>query len=317
MTLLVGDIGGTNGRFGVVDEGELRPGRVESEPGEAHQTFEAALGACLDRLDVRPSRAAFAVAAPIGEDGRARLTNRRGWTIDPRALKRRFGFDDVLVMNDFVAQAASLPHLQDDETVVIGDARPRRAVKAAVGPGTGLGVAGLLPEGENWRPLPSEGGHVEFAPVSAREAAAFDVLRSKLGRISAEYVVSGPGLARLHDALAQAEGRAPPGLDPAAITAAAVANEREAAETAALFLSMLARFAGDMALTFGAKGGVYLCGGVAPHLLPVLDRAAFRAAFEAKAPHEAMMRATATVVVTSAVAGLIGAAAMAAREIKI
>lgn len=313
MTVLVGDIGGTNGRFGLVEDGGLRPSGIEIEPGEAHETFEAALAAYLDRLDARPRRAAFAIAGPIGDDGRGVLTNRRNWIVDPQALKSRFGFDEVLAMNDFVAQAASLPHLEADETVLIGDAAPRRDVKAAVGPGTGLGVAALLPEGDGWRPLPSEGGHVEFAAVDARETTAFEILRRRLGRISAEYVVSGPGLARLHDALAEAEGRAPPGLDPSAITKAAMEGEAEAAATAALFLAMLARFAGDMALTFGAKGGVYLCGGVAPHLLPILDAAAFRAAFEAKAPHDGLMRATATVVVTSPVAGLVGCAAMAAR----
>lgn len=311
-TVLVGDIGGTNGRFGLVGDDRLRPDGVVSEPGEAHATFEAALGAALDRLGGRPSRAALAVAGPVGEDGRAVITNRRGWTIDPERLKARFGFAEVLVINDFVAQAAALPHLDASETAQIGDAPPRRAVKAAVGPGTGLGVAALLPDGPDWRPMASEGGHVEFAPVSAREAAAFAILRRSFERISAEHVVSGPGLARLHDALAEIDGGAPSGLDPAAIAAQALGGEARASETVALFLSMLARFAGDMALTFGAAGGVYLCGGVAPHLLPALDPAAFRAAFEAKAPHGPLMREIATVVVTSGRAGLIGAAAIAA-----
>lgn len=314
MAVLVGDIGGTNGRFGLVDDGALRPDRIESEPGDAHERFEDALGAFLEKTGEKPDRAALAVAGPVDDRGHARITNRQNWVIDPDALKQRFGFSDVLVMNDFVAQAASLPHLSDDETVSLGAARPRRAVKAAVGPGTGLGVAALLPEGEDgWQPLPSEGGHVEFAPVTAEEAAAFKIIRRAMGRVSAEYVVSGPGLARLHDALAEAQGKPAPGLKPAEITEAAVKGEREALATAKLFLTMLARFAGDMALTFGAHGGVYFCGGVAPHLLPVLDVKAFRAAFEAKSPHDEMMSRTATVVVTSPIAGLIGASAMAAR----
>ncbi|MFC3690934.1 glucokinase [Chenggangzhangella methanolivorans] len=314
MAVLVGDIGGTNGRFGLAEKGGLRPDRIDVEPGDDHASFEDALGAYLEKTGEKPDRAALAVAGPVDDEGRARITNRKSWTIDPQALKRRFGFSDVLIMNDFVAQAASLPHLQNDETILIGDARPRRAVKAAVGPGTGLGVASLVPEGDDgWRPLPSEGGHIEFAAVDAHESAAFGVFRRRFGRVSAEYVVSGPGLARLHDALAEVEGRKAPGLDPAAVTKAALDGDPEASATAALFLTMLARFAGDMALSFGAKGGVYLCGGVAPRLVPALDVAAFRAAFDAKSPHEEMMRATATAVVTSPIAGLIGASAMAAR----
>jgi glucokinase len=314
MAVLVGDIGGTNGRFGLLEDGGLRPERIESEPGDAHKRFEDALGAFLEKAEQKPDRAALAVAGPVDDRGNARITNRQSWMIDPEALKKRFGFSDVLVMNDFVAQAASLPHLDDGETVFVGAPHPRRAVKAAVGPGTGLGVAALLPEGEDgWRPLPSEGGHVEFAPVTDEEAAAFEIIRKAMGRVSAEYVVSGPGLARLHDALAEARGAPAPGLKPAEITEAAVKGEREALATAKLFLTMLARFAGDMALTFGAHGGVYFCGGVAPRLLPVLDARAFRVAFEAKSPHDEMMSRTATVVVTSPIAGLIGASAMAAR----
>lgn len=311
--LLVGDIGGTNGRFGLVDPDGLRPRRVLVEEGAAHASFAAALAAYLDKTGARPRRAALAVAGPVGEDGRARVTNRPSWEMDPRDLKRRFGFDDVLVINDFVAQAASLPHLDPSETVPIGAASPRGDVKAAVGPGTGLGVAALIPDGGGWRPLASEGGHVDFAPLDAVEAAAFEIIRRKTGRVSAEHVVSGPGLALLHDALAEAEGLSLPGIAPGEIAAAAAAGEPQALATARLFLTMLARFAGDVALTFGARGGVHLCGGVTPNLMPVLDPEAFRAAFEAKSPHEAMMRGIATVVVTSPVAGLVGAAAVATR----
>lgn len=311
MTVLVGDIGGTHGRFGLVSGEALRPTDVGVEGGDAHADFADAVAAYLERAGARPSRAAFAVAGPVGDGRRARITNRPSWEIDADALAERFGFERVDLMNDFVAQAACLPHLDPSEVVRIGEAAPCDAVKAALGPGTGLGVAALVPVGGHWLPVASEGGHVEFAATDAREAAALDVIRRARGRVSAEDVVSGPGLARLYDALAAADGCASAPLAPDEIVAGAGAGDLRAAETVRLFAKMLARFAGDVALTFAARGGVYLCGGVAPRLLGLIDAASFRASFEAKDPHRPLMREIATSVVISPVAGLIGCAAMA------
>jgi glucokinase len=308
--LLVADVGGTHGRFGVVAEGETRPRDVGIERGDAHATLDRAVAAYLDRASVRPRRAAFAVAGPV-EGRRARITNRPTWEIDADALAARFGFADVVLMNDFAAQAACLPHLAPSETVPIGAAAARPGVKVAVGPGTGLGVAALLPDGEDWRPLPGEGGHVEFAAASSREAAAFDAMRRRCGRVSAEDVLSGPGMTRLHRALAEVDGVEAADHAPADLVAAAAAGPGRASETVAVFLAGLARFAGDVALTFGAAGGVYLCGGVVPKMLDLIEPEAFRAHFEGKTPHEAMMRAIPTAVVTTPVAGLIGCAAAA------
>ena len=308
--MLVGDIGGTHGRFALAGQ-DLRPQRAGVENGEDHADFEAALAAFLEKSGARAEVAAFAVAGPVGADGGARITNRRAWLIEPRTLERRFGFARVIVMNDFVAQAASLPHLPPDALQTLGGPPPApRGLKVAVGPGTGLGVAALAPEpGGGWRPLAGEGGHVEFAATSPREWAAFEVVRRALGRVEAEAIVSGPGLGRLHGALATVDGVEPTATEAPEIVAAAEAGDARALETVRLFLTMLARFCGDLALTYAAEGGVYVCGGVAPKLAGLLDRAAFRAAFEAKAPHEAMMRATGTMLVTSPVAGLIGCAA--------
>lgn len=314
MTLLVGDIGGTHGRFATVEGGGLRPGELDVREGDAYATFEEALAAHFDGADEKPRRASFAVAGPVGADGTARITNRAAWVVDPAALKRRFGFERVLVVNDFVAQAASLPHLDGDEVVAIGSPGPQDAAKVALGPGTGLGVAGLVRDlGGGWLPVASEGGHVEFAAIDRREAAAFEIIRREKGRVEAEALVSGPGIARLHAALAEVEGRAPDGASTPDIVSAATKGDPPALATVTLFLTLLARFSGDMALVFEARGGVYLCGGVAPRLIGLIDPEKFRATFEAKAPHEAMLRETATLVVTSPSAGLIGAAAVAGR----
>jgi len=304
LDLLVGDIGGTNSRFGLVPPGGLRPYAIATAPDEAYAAFEDAVAAYLQQTGETPGRAVFAVAGPV-RNGAAHLTN-RDWTIDAAALSRRFGFAAVEVVNDFVAQAASLPHLAPDDLRRIGGPEPRpEAVKAAVGPGTGLGVAALLRVEGKWLPVPSEGGHVELAAVSDREAGAFAEIRRRHGRVSAEHVLSGPGLARLHHAL---HGGAE--LAAAAVTERATQQDAAALETIEIFLRLLARFAGDVALTFGA-GAVYFCGGVLPKLIGFVDAGAFRSSFEAKGPHLGMMRETATLLVTSPVAGLVGCAALA------
>lgn len=310
--LLIGDIGGTHGRFALA-RADFGPERIGVEEGDAHPDFESALAAYLEKSGVKADIAAFAVAGPVTAGETARVTNRRNWTFDVESLKRRFGFSSVIVMNDFVAQAAALPHLTADEIAPIGPTPRMGGMKVAVGPGTGLGVAALAPEGPGWRPLPGEGGHVELAAVSGREWAAFELIRTQLGRVEAEAVISGPGLLRLHRALAQLDGREAAEADAAAIVLAARRGETRALETVGLFLDMLARFCGDLALTYAAEGGVYICGGVAPKMLDLIDPDAFRAAFEAKAPHEALMRRMATTVVVSPTAGLLGCAAQARR----
>lgn len=311
--LLVGDIGGTHGRFALAGA-DLRPEHTSVEEGGAHPDFASALAAYLDTSGVTADVAAFAVAGPVTAGETARVTNRRNWTFDVEALKRRFGFSRVVVMNDFVAQAAALPHLAGEELVALGPGLPApHGLKVAVGPGTGLGVAALAPEGAGWRPLPGEGGHVELAAVNQREWAAFELIRRELGRVEAEAAISGPGLARLHRALAQLDGAEATEASAADIVAAAGRGEARSLETVRLFLGMLARFCGDLALTYAAEGGVYICGGVAPKMLDLIDHAAFRSAFEAKAPHGELMRKTATAVVVSPVAGLLGCAAEARR----
>lgn len=310
MTLLVGDIGGTNCRFGLIEGDAYRPDEVRIEPGDDHAAFEDAVAAYLEKTGARPSHAALAIAGPVaGRD--ARLTNRQNWIFDADALERRFGFERVELMNDFVAQAASLPHLDPSELTPIGDAEPAELTKVALGPGTGLGVAGLLRDRGLWIPVPSEGGHIELAGVDDREAAILAIVRRSVCRVSAETLNSGLGMPRLHAAIAELEGRAPPQAETPDIVARAIEGEPAALQTAQTFLTMFARFAGDMALVFGARGGAYVCGGVVPRLQSVIDPAAFRAAFEAKAPHEAMMRGIATILVSSDVSGLVGCAATA------
>jgi glucokinase len=180
-------------------------------------------------------------------------------------------------------------------------------VKLVLGPGTGLGVAALLPSDGCWHVVASEGGHAAFGPQAADEVEVFARLRAELGSVSAECVLSGPGLVRLARAIDPENAC----HAPETIVAGALAREPSALAATRLFVRLLGRFAGSLALTFKAQGGVYLAGGVAGGLGPLLDEPTFRAAFEAHPPHQALLESVPTLLITSEEPGLIGCAALA------
>jgi glucokinase len=243
-----------------------------------------------------------------------KFTN-RDWAFETGAFARRHGFAHLSIVNDFQALARALPHFQPDQLRPIGPAMPRtEAPKLVLGPGTGLGVAAALRCDGRWLAMPSEGGHIELAATTEREEAVYRAIRRAFGRVSAETVVSGAGLGRLDAALAALEGAAVAERDGAAIADAARQGEPRAREVMALFFDALARFAGDMALTVLATGGVYLYGGVIQKVADLLDPATFRRHFADKAPYGAMLEGVATTLVLSDTAGLLGCAAIAAED---
>jgi glucokinase len=187
---------------------------------------------------------------------------------------------------------------------------PREGVKVVLGPGTGLGVAALLPADGRWHVIASEGGHASFGPQALDETAMFAKLREECGAISAETVLSGPGLVRLARALDPQAGR----HEPETIVASALAREPSAHAAARMFVRLLGRFAGGLALTFKALGGVYITGGVAGGLGPLLDEPQFRTAFEAHPPHEGLLKTIPTLLITCPQPGLIGCAALASEH---
>jgi glucokinase len=287
--VVVADIGGTHCRFAIVRSGGItpEPGSILALDNDRYPSLSGALADYLKRTGAKPRRGVFAVAAPI--DGRkVKLTN-RDWAFDIDALAAQHGLERLEVVNDFVALARALPYLTDSEVTRFGSAETRDAAKVALGPGTGLGVAGLLRVADRWIAVPSEAGHVEFAAIGPRETALFDLLRKRFGRVQAERVISGPGLANLDWALGQLDGSGGDERPAPAITAAARAGEARAKAAVDLLLTFLARFAGDMALAFVAHGGVYLAGGVLAHLAPFVDVQRFRATFADKAPYQALL----------------------------
>ncbi|MET0748534.1 MAG: glucokinase [Rhizobium sp.] len=305
--VLMGDIGGTNARFSVQADAHSAPTAFPSMHAADYATIDDAIRqGVLDKSAVKPRSAILAVAGPINGD-EIPLTN-SDWVVRPKTMISDLGMEDVLIINDFEAQALAISNMSDDGRELIGSARDGLiASRAVLGPGTGLGVAGLIHAQHTWIPAPGEGGHIDIGPRSQRDLQIWPHLVAIEGRISAEQIICGRGLQNIYQALCQVEGVEPTLKEPADITVAGLAgNDRLADETLTLFVTYLGRLAGDIALLFMARGGVYLSGGISQKIIPALKKPEFRAAFEDKAPHSAMMRSIPTYVVTHPLAALEG-----------
>jgi len=306
--VLIADIGGTNARLAVLPDthSKLRPFPTVGT-GDYAGFAEAAGAAVLDATAMMPKSLLLALAGPL-RDGPMKLTN-ASWVIDPPALLEALHLETVIVFNDFEALSLALPALKSDQVVQIGGgtAQPRQP-RVVLGPGTGLGVAALVYGDQSYTPLAGEGGHTTMGPVTPRDFEVWPHLARRGGRISGEALLSGDGLVRLFRAVARAENSDPDVCESGAdVTTRADGGDPIAHEAVMLFLSYLGRLSGDLALVFMAKGGVYIAGGIAPRLRRHFERSAFRAEFEAKVPHEAVMAKIPTFLVTEArpaVAGL-------------
>jgi glucokinase len=280
-TVLLADIGGTNARFAVMTGGTVD--KVTHMAVRDHASFGAALSAYLEGLPSAGTidAAILAVAGAIG-NGRCTLTNSR-WVIDAAELRAAYGFSTVRLINDFEAVAWSLPHLSRDRLLAIGGRQPAVAAPLAVlGPGTGLGVAASIPTANGHVVLSSEGGHATLAGCSSREDAVIGWLRQQFGHVSAERVLSGHGLENLHRALAALDNLALPEHGATEITRAGIEGSCPACRAALdMFCAMLGTVAGSLALTFGARGGVFIAGGILRHMPGYFAASQFRARFDA------------------------------------
>jgi glucokinase len=306
---LVGDIGGTNARFALCDGPGAEPRGALALACDHYPDLAAAAEAYLSNQGAtQPAHACIAVAGPGGGDQVA-LTN-NAWSFSIEATRARLGLERLLIVNDFTAQALSVPSLGPEDLAKIGGGQAvAGAAIAVIGPGTGLGVSGLLPVGGRWVAVPGEGGHVGFAPSDETEAAILDLLRRRFGRVSRERLVSGPGLAILHQALSTLADQPAEPLAPDQIV------ERALAGTDPLCLDVLERFcaalgamAGDVALALGARGGVYIAGGIVPRFLAFFRTSQFRPRFEAKGRLGDYTSAIPTSVITVAMPALAGTA---------
>jgi glucokinase len=311
--VLLGDIGATNARFALLAAGVLGP--ITWIEVARHPQFGDAVGALLQAefRDIAVSDALLAVAGPV-DGGRCAFTNCT-WTIDDGEMRERFDFNTVRVVNDFEATALSLPHLVQQDLRALGGGRAvPGAPMAVLGPGSGLGVACLLTDGSRHIVVPSEGGHATMPAGSRREDAVLDHLRRRFGHVSAERVLSGPGLENLYGAIAAVDGTDAPPRNAVDITNAALGGASPTACAALeMFCAMLGAFAGNVALTYGARGGIYIAGGIAPRLHEYLAGSTFRERFEQKGRFRTYLEAIPTNVIVHPAATFLGLKSLAER----
>ena len=314
---LIADIGGTYARFAL----EVAPGQFEQRVSlrcADHADFHAAVRAYLDTLPagLRIEHAAVAIANPV-EGDQVRMTNYH-WAFSIEAMRQRLQFDTLLVVNDFTALAMSLPRLAPGSSRQVGGGSARaRSVIGLLGSGSGLGVSGLIPAGDGWVSLGSEGGHTSFSPRDEREIAVLRHAWRQYDHVSFERLLSGPGLELMYRALAEHLGRPADALPAPEITRRALAGEDPAAgETLDVFCAMLGTTASNLAVTLGATGGIYIGGGIVPRLGDYFDRSRFRQRFEDKGRFSRFLAAIPTRVITDEQATFVGAATILESQLK-
>ena len=310
---LLGDVGGTNARFAWQEHAGAPLQDIATLPTADHATLADAITAYLTRLGrATPPWCAIGIANPITGD-HIQMTNGH-WAFSISAMREALGFERLVVINDFTALALALPDLTPAELRQLGGSvAVAGAPLALIGPGTGLGVSGLIPGGApgRWLPLQGEGGHVTLAASNLREAAVLQVLRDEYGHASAERAISGHGLEALYAAVCKLDavaGSTP--LSAAEVSQRALAgSDAQCIEALDLFCGFLGNVAGNLALTLGATGGVYIGGGIVPRLGDAFTRSRFRACFEDKGRFRSYLEAIPAYVIHTEVSpALLGAA---------
>jgi glucokinase len=314
-SVLVGDIGGTNVRFARAKlgfAGHLEVNDIAVMPGDDFCSFEDALKQYLRGLgNNRPNKALFAFAGPVS-DGIVSLTN-RNWTVNSKALASKLAFDRVRLVNDYAAMARSIPELPDSSFRVLhkGDVPEERTPILVAGPGTGLGMATLLPEGDRgWKVMTGEGGHAAFAARNDREWALTQRLRKTHGYVSKELVLSGSGLNAVHQALCEIDGEAWVETPPAEIMQRALSGDQLCRDICEIRAGATLDALGDAALINGTRGGVVITGGVAERLVDWLSQPGALARFFERGPMSPYMDPIPVRLLMEGQAALIGAAAL-------
>ena len=315
---LVADVGGTNARFAVAsDEGSIS--LVTHYPVDQYSSIEQAVSAFLDEVPPHgysgtPDAACFALAGPI-EGDEVRFTNST-WIASRSRLSRVLAGGAVDFVNDFAAIGHAIPHLESSDWIQMGGGASRVDYPIVVlGPGTGLGVCTLVGTEHGLTVIEGEGGHADFAPTNKEEVLVLDVLSAKFGRVSIERLLSGDGLLNIYGALMELErlrsGQSGGSVvaDPSDVSALALAGSDPVAVGAlTMFCNILGSVAGNLALTLGAKAGVYIAGGIPGKILSFLENSDIRARFEAKGRFQSYLQKIPLRVVIKEDLGLLGAA---------
>lgn len=307
---LVGDVGGTNARLALVDgQGHIRNPRTF--PCKEYASLADIIAEYIETTagKKRPPRSVLAVAGPV-VDGEIEFTN-LDWVVSEGDLLATFEFEAVELVNDFAAQALACPLLEGPDLRLIGPNLRRGSREhpmLALGAGTGFGVAGLARSERGDLPIPTEGGHAAFAPSDEVEVEILQRLAAKYGRVSIERILSGQGLYDLYCILAALDGKPAALKDEVAVTTEGLAGDPLAQATLDRFIKILGSVAGDLALTFGARGGVFVSGGIAPRIAERLEAGGFRARFEDKGRLADFVRDIPTYLVLHPYPAIVGAA---------
>lgn len=307
--VLLGDVGGTHTRIAVLDEGAALRHVDVIDNGQFPDLLAVLDTYMRDRAAALAPirRAVLAVASPVTGD-ELHLTN-LDWRISVSRLKAALALRELRVVNDFAALARAVPVIPAEHLIAIGDGtRDAAAPLGVIGPGTGLGVAAAVPAGRGWKVVAGEGGHASLSAADPVETQIIERLRARFGHASAERALSGPGLLNLYEALGgDAAGRQPPELTAAALSG----SDPLAVRMLDLFFALLGGTAGNLALTVGARGGIFLGGGILPRLIEPLRASAFRERFVAKGRFRGYLAAIATFVIDHPHPALLGLAEFA------
>ncbi|MET4720732.1 glucokinase [Bradyrhizobium japonicum] len=315
---LVGDLGGTNARAALSADGELDLAKVIEAEASSEAQARAVFHHCMREASTGgPLDAAFA-AAGLVEGDRVKLTN-GGWSFSVAETKNALGLSRLVVVNDFVGVALGVPYLAEGDRRTVGGGVAKGGPIAVVGAGTGLGVASLIPTAAGAVVVPGEGGHATMSSNNGFEADVLEFLRDDGRRgdgerwgdhVSAERVLSGPGLVNLCRAVHALANASSPAREPHEVTALAERGDKFGIRTMEAFCSMLGTFAGNLALTLGATGGVYLGGGIVPRFADFFATSGFRSSFERKGRFEPYLREIPTFLITHRHPALLGLARM-------
>jgi len=306
---VIGDIGGTNARFAVAENGRYRD--LLHVEVRKFASLHDALAEYLKGLPPasRPvSEGAIAVAGPVLGD-RVAMTN-LAWSFSVAELKKSLGLKSLAVVNDFAATAMAVPHLPEGDRFLVGPACPQAAGPIGIiGPGTGLGMSALIPNGREWVLVAGEGGHATLPASTPEEDEIVRVLRTRWDHVSAERALSGAGLVNIYQALCTIDGAAPEALTPADVTDRAIrGRDTTCARAFGHFCAMLGAVAGDLALTVGATGGIYIAGGILLRFKQALAASAFRQRFESKGRFSSLLAKIPTHLILEESPALLGLA---------
>lgn len=306
---LVGDIGGTNVRLALVSSNKVNLYKIKIFKCINYINIIEVIKKYISLVDCEyPKNACLAFACPVNYN-LIKMTN-NSWQIKKYELKHKMKLKKLKIINDFTAIALGLPHIQTKDLYKIGYGKIyNNSNKLLIGPGTGLGIAGLIPNKKLWIPLSGEGGHISFAPIDNFEIYILNWFKKIYNRVSIERILCGQGIVDLYNAHVNYYNFKNSLKTPAEITKAALNKQDHLAyKTIMRFCKILGNVTGDIALTLGAKGGVYLCGGILPRIKNILDNSDFRISFYNKGRMSFYNKEISTWLVKSKWIGLLGAA---------